>query len=518
MPCYWRRHGQERARRPKPEINLNGNGFGVLLVFHWRPTYLGGVGANWADVGKPPATKSGRRKRYQHFRQPEPRHPCQRRGNMTYRSSSGASAPGKTYSHPSLISASALEAGLVRHPLVSATDQVQILRVIEEPGSASVGDVMAVLEPHEDCVGAIVTLIEAGLIRAKLTHGVFDEHARLTRTIPLPPDEDPDPAAPNGALPPKGPGPQDEASSADPDLPVRLDDAIGAAKILPEGLSTVPVNQFFPCLHIGHGSARRSFAAHEALQRPGVYILMSDTRAYVGMGSVVGRRVASGAQPIEDVDTIITITDADNGLDDADAAVLERILHMRVGAAREVRLLNGTPGGAPVTPERYRALNVMAGLACDALAREGHLFINMSPRLALAGPRAEPGQLMPPRPFNTVPEGEVMELAFGRNLIALAARRADDDWLLLAGSDIRLDTVASANASASYLRAAWLHSGLLELSETGASYVLTRDLAFRSAGAAMHFVIGSKGQGRGGWQPIDPADGADAEALVLAAV
>ncbi|HEY8577383.1 MAG TPA: hypothetical protein VIL88_13730 [Devosia sp.] len=433
---------------------------------------------------------------------------------MTYRSSSGASAPDKTYSHHSLISAIALEAGLVRHPLVSATDQVQILRAIDETGSASVGDVMAVLEPHEDSVGAIVTLIEAGLIRAELTHGVFDEHARLMRTIPLPPDEDPDPTAPDGAMPPKGPAP---LGVVDSEAQVRLDAAIGAAQILPEGLSTVPVSQFFPSIHVGQGAARRAFAACEVLQRPGVYILMSDTSAYVGMGSVVRRRVASGAQPIEDVDTIITITDAHNGLDDADAAVLERILHMRVGAAKEVRLLNGTPGGAPVTPERYRALNVMAGIACDALARDGHLFINMSPRLALAGPRAELGQLMPPRPFNTVPEGEVMELAFGRNLIALAARRADDDWLLLAGSNIRLDTVASANASASYLRAAWLHSGLLELSETGESYVLTRDLTFRSAGAAMHFVIGSKGQGRGGWQPMDPTDGSDAEALVLAA-
>lgn len=272
---------------------------------------------------------------------------------------------------------------------------------------------------------------------------------------------------------------------------------------LPEGLALLPLNPLRPRVHVGSGEARRSFAGLKDLQRAGVYILLSDASAYVGVGSVVGRRVAGGAQPIEDVDTIITITDENDGLSETDAAALERLLHMRVSAAKEVRLVNGTPGGAPVTAERYDQLNAMAGLACDALARDGHLFVNMSRRLALAGPRAERGQLAPLRPFDTPPDGEVMELSFGRNLIALAARRDDDDWLLLSGSEIRLDTVASANASASYLRAAWLHSGVLELSGDGEHYVLTRDLAFRSGSGAMHFVLGSKGQGRGGWQPID---------------
>ena len=71
------------------------------------------------------------------------------------------------------------------------------------------------------------------------------------------------------------------------------------------------------------------------------------------------------------------------------------------------------------------------------------------------------------------------------------------------GSDIRRATVASANASTSFLRAAWLNSGILELAHDESSYTLTCDLVFASSCAAMHFVVGSKGQGRGGWQPID---------------
>lgn len=436
---------------------------------------------------------------------------------MTYTSSSGASASNKSLFIEAQISALALEAGLVRHPLVSATDQVLILREIDLVGNATVGEVMEALDGHTDPVGAIMSLIKAGVIEAALKSGILDHNAILTRAG-NPFEDDPDPAAPGAAMAARGPrypldargGPVVWPKIHDGGAPDTIEhQAVVSVSSgdgddpLPEGLALLPLNPLRPRVHVGRGEARRTFASLKDLQRAGVYILLSDTSAYVGVGSVVGRRVASGAQPIEDVDTIITITDENDGLDDADAAALERLLHMRVSAAKEVRLVNGTPGGAVVTPQRYDELNVMAGLACDALARDGHLFVNMSRRLALAGPRAERGQLAPPRPFDNPPEGEVFELSFGRNLIALAAKRDDDDWLLLAGSDIRLDTVASANASASYLRAAWLSSGLLELSENGEHYVLTRDIAFRSGSGAMHFVLGSKGQGRGGWQPID---------------
>lgn len=441
---------------------------------------------------------------------------------MTYTSSNGASAPDKSLFIQSQISAVALEAGLVRHPLVSATDQVRILRAIDAKGSTTIGAAMAALGAHADPVGAIFTLIRAGLVETRLVHGVLDENAVLIRAGATPGDEG-DGMAGEGLELPSGPKSPPLAGMAPAPLVKEIVEALSSDEendlidlhavdsTLPEGIAALSICPLLPRLHVGSGAARRSFAALADHQRPGVYILLSDTRAYVGMGSMVGRRVASGAQPIEDVDTIITITDAHDGLDDADAAVLERLMHMRVSAASEVRLLNGTPGGAPVSPERYEALAVMASLACDALAREGHLFINMSRRLALAGPRAERGQLAPLRPFSLPPEGEVMELAFGRNLVALAARRAEDDWLLLAGSDVRLDTVASANASASYLRAAWLHSGILELSENGENYVLTRDMVFRSGGAAMHFAIGSKGQGRGGWRSVEQ----DAESALL---
>lgn len=95
--------------------------------------------------------------------------------------------------------------------------------------------------------------------------------------------------------------------------------------------------------------------------------------------------------------------------------------------------------------------------------------------------------------------------------MALAVKRASDRWLLLRGSDVRIDTVATAGAGARFQRSAWLHSGLLDIGADGRSYVVTRDIVFSSGSAVAHFCTGSKGKGLAGWQPIDPAGGYDAE-------
>lgn len=424
-------------------------------------------------------------------------------------SSTGAGAPDKPYSHSFQTEAPVIVSGLVQHALVSASTQVQILSVIDETGSATIGDTIAELPDHPDPVEAVMAMVRLNILVLDLD-GVLDANTVVRRA-----DPEPDPGGATGF----SPNPQTRSHCAHEGMVPSNGDCPEdfATEVLPEGIDRVPMSRLSPCVLVGPDTHRRDFARIDALRRPGVYVLLSGNRAYVGMGADVGRRVASGSQRIEDVDTIITLTDAHDGLSDVDALVLERMLHTRLSAAREVTLVNDTPGGGAVTPERYGELNLFAAMACDALAREEHLFVNLSPRMLLAGPRAAPGQIVPQRLFNQAPDGEVMELTFGKNCIALAARRADDEWLLLRGSDIRLDTVPSANASASYLRAAWFHSGILQLAHDGKSYTLTRDMPFRSASAAMHFVVGSKGQGRGGWQPIDPDGGYDPETPVLIA-
>ena len=89
-------------------------------------------------------------------------------------------------------------------------------------------------------------------------------------------------------------------------------------------------------------------------------------------------------------------------------------------------------------------------------------------------------------------------------MTALAARQGDDRWLLLGGSDVRVDTVPTAGAGPGFLRAAWAHAGLLELSADGTSYIARRDLVFPSGSAAALFCTGAKGRGLAGWHPIGP--------------
>jgi len=391
---------------------------------------------------------------------------------MTYLPNSGAAAPNKPYIHLPTIPPVAMASGLVQHALVRPTDQIVILTCIDETGSASVRDVMAVLEGHNDPAGAIEALIAAEVIKADIRNGVMDQHTVLTRSAP-------------------GGGSSTPDDSLSPTVP------------LPHGVVALSTGHLQPSVLVTPGAERGSLRRLGALQRPGVYVLLSDNRCYVGASAAVGRRVAAGSQ-LEDVDSIITITDKHGGLSEDDALVLERIMHARVATAREVALVNNLPDGAQVTPERYAELDLFAARACHALASTGHLFVHLCARTVLAGPRAEQGRMAPLRRFEEIPDGRLVELTFGDGHMALACHRADGDWVLLRGSDVRLDTVASAPASVSYLRAAWLHAGILELSHDRKSYMLTRDVKFRSASGALHFVVGAKGAGRGGWQPIEP--------------
>ena len=70
--------------------------------------------------------------------------------------------------------------GVVVHPLLTASDQVVILAVIDETGSASVGDVAAVLPDHPDPVGAVLAMVAAGVLDADVK-SVLDVHTIIGR-------------------------------------------------------------------------------------------------------------------------------------------------------------------------------------------------------------------------------------------------------------------------------------------------------------------------------------------------
>lgn len=397
--------------------------------------------------------------------------------------------------------------GLVTHPALTPSVQVQILSIVDATGSASIGDIITELPGHDDPVSAVFALVAAGVL-VVLSEGIIDAHTILARRVPsdqsgdiVPVDAAPLPDMLRENL-------KDKLATAQ-----WTDFVADAEAELPPELVQVPASSLQPRILLGSGRHRATFKYAVGLQQPGVYIQLCGDQAYVGFGSDVGFRIAMGKQMDALPDTILVITDANNSLSEEDGLALERILWAYVSDDAGFTVVNKQPDGAPVSVERYDQLVQFTAQVVLALRQGGIMFLEGSVRQRLAGPRAEPERLGAHRPFDSLPEGRVMELNY-RGLTALAAQRDDGTWLLLRGSDVRIDTVKSASANASFQRAAWLHSGLLEMAGDGSCYVLMRDVVFSSGSAVGHFVSGSKGFGLSCWQPIDPDD-CEIDALAL---
>lgn len=397
---------------------------------------------------------------------------------MTFASSIGASAPNKPYSSFLPYPPPVLVAGWVHHELVSLPVQVTILRAVDETGSATLGDIALALGDHPNTVGAVLVMVDLGILTIKYA-ATIDDHAMVRRA----------------------------PTTLEPGTLVALA-ANDAA--LPEGIARLDASPLMPSVVVAEIEARRDLGKVASLERPGVYALIGDGQIYIGASSCVAARVASGQQPIGDIERIVVITDATNQMTEDEALAAERMFFARVQASRAFPTMNTLPMGAGVDGKRYSKLDIFLAQACLTLRHNGVLFTEGSARAVLAGPRNESGRVAPLRPFNEIPDGERLELCFDTGLVALAARQDDRRWLLLAGSDVRIPTAISANSSTRFLRSAWLHAGLLELSADGRSYVTTRDIVFQSGSGAAQFCVGSKGRNRDSWVPIDPDGGFDA--------
>lgn len=400
--------------------------------------------------------------------------------------------------------------GLVEHPLVSPSTQVQILSVVDATGSASIGDIIAEIPEHADPVGALFALIAAGAL-AVLSTGFIDANTIVAR-----PGADPLDGTDAHVTPP-GTGPNDlpeTAPASDATIPPANLTGL-CTDDLPPDLLAVPTSQLQPRIVVGPGTQRLAFGRVDCLNRPGVYILLRGRDAYIGYGSEVGFRITDGRQmPGGTPDVIIAIADAHNGLSIDDAKALERILWSSVAGDDDFVLVNGVPSGAGIEPDRYDQLALFLAQVVLALRQAGLMFLGGSVRQRLAGPRTEPGRLGAPRRIEDLPEGRVMELTYC-GLTALAAERSDGSYLLLRGSDVRIDA-ASANASAMFQRAAWLHAGLLEPAQDGSCYMVMRDIVFSSGSAVGRFVSGGKNVRASAWQKLDPDEDTDVLALAPA--
>lgn len=392
-------------------------------------------------------------------------------------------SPGTSPTYPALID------GVVQHELVSPGVQIAILEIVDETGSATIGDLAQAIPNHIDVPGAVLALASAGLLTLDFVGGILDANTVVRRaTFPGPEGTDPTDGAARDVS-----GPQ----------PVRARGNGAGQQIF-----SLPVTAFHPAILVAAASERRVLAKTPELQKPGVYILFNRDEFYVGFGKNTGARIGQGNQPIENVSSIVAITDRNDQLEAQGAKALERIMWSRLSLSGLTSTNSEPPEGPALDPQRYSELEALAGQVCLSLWHNEMLFDAISPRLALAGPVAEPGAKAPRRAFNEVPVGEILELRFC-GMTALAAKQADDRWILLRGSDVRLETAPSADPSIIFKRSAFLHAGQLGLTPDGESYVALKDIVFSSGTAIAQFCCGSKGRRLSSWTPVEPDAGHD---------
>ena len=372
--------------------------------------------------------------------------------------------------------------GVVRHPLVSAGIQINILAIIDETSDASIGDIVSALSGHDDPLGAILALVAAGVLSIDFTD-VLDEHSsvrRISRRL------DPD-----GAIAP---------------IPIMSDVISGSAlerAELPAGIECLDASPFLTRVVAGTADQRRAFGRISLLQRPGIYGLLSATDIYIGMAERnVGERIAYGRQPIENVEKIFVFTDALGNLTKDDALVAERSLYSRACAMSGLTVINELPIGGYCDAEKFGWIDCFVAEGILALRNRGFHFLNGSPRTILAGPRAEPGRIGPMRRSDSLPEGDLLELHFDAGLVAHAARQSDDRWILLRGSHVRLEPAPSGNRGIHYTRSNWLHSGLISMAPDGRSFIVQQDLVFPNGSSTCQFCTGGKGRPLSAWKPF----------------
>lgn len=369
----------------------------------------------------------------------------------------------------SSISAPALP-GLVVHPALSPELQIGILSIVDETGSATLGDLVENLaQPH--AATAALALVAAGALDIEPV-ALIDANTRLTRRSTVVEDCEMQADAPQPANP------------------------------LPDSITAVQRAAFEPQVYLIKAESLSHVRRVEQLKRPGVYVAWTDeSSGYVGTGGDIAKRIAMGNH-LDAPAQVVAIVDRNGNLTPGDALVAERIAHQYLEHATMFGRLNSLPMGTSVEPERYDEIRLFVSNAMMLLRRDGVLTSGLNARQLLAGPRSMSDSRIVP-----IPGDGILHELDGLGVFARATN-VGNDWILLRGSTVRREVVPSANSSVALRRAEWLHAGILR--DVGHAYEVVSNIRFDSASGAAQFVSGSKGRS---WTPIGPATSRDLLAL-----
>ncbi|MBJ7578429.1 hypothetical protein JHC09_11105 [Devosia sp. MC532] len=257
----------------------------------------------------------------------------------------GRTAARKAYSSASTAQTNTLphfENGFVIHQTLSPSDQVRILAVVDETGSAPLGDILAVLEGHPEPVEAVTALVHAGTLEFG-QHQLVDVNTLVFRRC-----ENPNPIG-------------QRTHHGTPTAPVAngpvADIEQENAKCSFFALDTLELRAQ---VHVTTDRRLRGVGVNRQLEQAGVYIKIFGDIAYVGCGSRVKSRLNVAPNGLNrKPDEIFVITDANNRLTVDDAYILERILWDRMKAAGHNLMTQDTPDAgmlATIAMSRSRSL------------------------------------------------------------------------------------------------------------------------------------------------------------------
>lgn len=378
--------------------------------------------------------------------------------------------------------------GLVKSPHVTPEVQVQLLAVVDATGSASVGDCIHALEGHPAPVAAILDMASAGYL--EIGAGIISEHLRVSRGCAQfisSGSGGGDDEGPNGSGgKPSGSKLRNLSAKAAKSLE-------GSVVYLPRLDIKLIGSPMRPEVFVLNRTDLTAVRPGGPFDRPVIYLGLTGKRAYVGMSGNGADRLRG--QHLAGYDKVVAIADASNTMTRDQALVGERILGLSISAMAEHELDCELPHGGACSREDYLALRLMVGEAL-VLIREGGIgFREQCPRDLLAGPLGLSEML-----DAEVHHRDVEHTLESVGVQAEAVEVGEGDWVVKAGSEVRIVPVASAGSVILSLRHELDFSGVLV--RKGGHYRMTRNLRFSSASAAGNFVTGAKYPNRSGWLPI----------------
>lgn len=347
--------------------------------------------------------------------------------------------------------------GLVADPSLDLDSQIAIFAAIDETGSASLGDLIALLADHPSPGKAILALIREGALIVTTT-GLLDAHSQVARRVC--------PASREAmALAPQ-PQPQKK------------------------GVQHLKIIAPEPDIFYASGIERSYFVQESRLRQRGIYLALYGHEVYVGRSGDTACRIAWGAHLRRNglPDRIIAAVDKHQVLDEAQARAAERLAARMVIKHPELTLLNALPAGDRLPPDRYAVTDRFVVSFFERIERAGLLTPSASDQvLADANAALIATERAEPKPAGQE-EGQYFTLESCG--VTAQARIEDGKFWVLADSQVRRDPVPSAGSAALKDRQDLLHDGgLVPQSD---HLLLTVDLAFDTPSGAANFVAGSR--------------------------